>query len=281
MIAQQIDAMAELQSAFRLLMKNYVLAVIPLIALVVMAVLFIGVALIAGVGAAFATGGFNNNMDLSALSAALAGAALWAVVAGIVAFIISTLSQAAVADGSENVLQGRSPDLGAAIGRAFSKIGDLIIIAIILGILLALLGITVIGAIAVFYFMMFVIPAIMVGNDGALAAIKTSWQLTTKNFGAAILAFLGLIVAGICTGIINVILGIIPVLGHLAAIVVGALFSAFVGIVLVRYYDLLSGRSTPLVAVALAAPATSYSAPASSMPTPTPPPQAPPTPPAS
>ena len=273
MIAQQIDAMAELQSAFRLLTKNIALAVVPVVAAGLCGVLFLGVLAIAAAGAGM-SGIFSsdNGFDPSMLFGALAGAAVWAVLAGIISAVISLISEAAVVEGSENAFQGRAPDLGAAIGKAFAKIGDLLIFGIILSIVAGIVGVTFIGPIAVWFFMMFGLPAIMIGNESAFNAMGTSWKLTTQNFGPSALAFLGIFVVGICVVVASWIIGLVPIIGHLIGFLLFGFLWAYAAVVAVRFYDILNGRSAPLPVAAV--PSMS----ASSMPAPTqvPPPPPPP-----
>jgi hypothetical protein len=271
MIAPQIDAMAELQSAFRLLTKNLSLAVVPIVAALLCGVLFFGVFAIAAGGAGM-SGLFSsdNGFDASMLFGALAGAAVWAVLAAIISGVITMISEAAVVEGSENALQGRAPDLGAAIGKAFAKIGDLLIFGLILGIVGGIVGVTFIGPIVVWFFMMFGLPAIMIGNESAFTAMGTSWKLTTQNFGPSASAFLGIFVVGICVFVASWIVGLVPIIGHFIGLALFGFLWAYAAVVAVRFYDILNRRSAPLPAAAM--PSMS----SSSMPTPAQPPPPPP-----
>ena len=239
MIARQIDAMAELKSAFDVLTKNFTLAAIPTVALVLIGCLFAIVALATG-ASALLSGGFN---DPTILMSALAGGAFFFGIALIIAIIVSLIAQAAVIAASEAAWAGRQPDLGAGVGRAFSKAGELFLAGLVLAIIAIAVSWTFVGLIALGFLMMYVAPAIVLGGEGAMAALGTSWRMSTQNFGPTAGAFLGLIVAGIAAGIINAILGHIPIIGWIGILVVYGFVSAYQALVIVRFYDLL--RTAP------------------------------------
>jgi hypothetical protein len=260
MIANQIDALAELQLAFRVLTKNLSLTAIPIAAMLLSGGLVVLAAIVAGASGYIASG----MSDLSSMMGILTAGAIWFGIALLIALILGLIAEAAVIGGSELVWEGRTPDLSSGLGRAFGKIGDLFLFGLVAGILFVAVSWTVVGPLVLSYFFMYAAPAIVIGNQNAFGAIGTSWRLSTQNFGPSASAFLGLIVVGICAGIVNVILGFIPVLGHIVALLVFGFVLAYAALVAVRFYDLLMGKATPAVASAIPA------APVGSMPTPTP-----------
>ena len=244
MIARQIDAMAELQSAFQLLLKNITLAVVPIVAMFVCGLFFVVIAAVT-VGTGAIAGGFNNP---GALMGAIGGGLIWFGIAGLLSIVVSLIANASVIASSENVWQGRPADLGAGVSRALSKLGDLVIAGLVLGIIAVLVGWTLIGGVALGFLMMFVPSAIVVGDQRAFEAMGTSWRLTTQNFAPSFSAFLGLIVAGIAAGIINLIVGHILIVGQVIALIVFGFVIAYASLVTVRFYNLLTSGSAPAVA---------------------------------
>jgi hypothetical protein len=272
MIAKQIDAMTELQHAFRVLTKNLSLSAIPIVAMLLTGVLMFGAFAITGASGYIASG-LN---DMGSMMSVLTAGAIWFIIALIIAVVLNLIAQAAVIGGSESVWEGRSPDLAAGLGRAFAKIGDLFLFGLVAGICAALVSWTVVGPIIIGFFFMFAPAAIVIGNQNAFGAIGTSWRLTTQNFAPSASAFLGIVVVGICAAIINFILALIPILGQIVALLVVGFVVAFAALVAVRFYDLLLGSATPLPAAVAGMPAVPMSQP-SSPPQP-PPPVTPPSP---
>jgi hypothetical protein len=241
MIARQIDPMVELKSAFDVLTKNITLAAIPTVAFVVICGMFLLVLLVTGASALLG-GGMN---DPSVWMGALAGGAVFFGIALIIAIIVSLIAQAAVIAASEAAWEGRQPDLGAGVGRAFSKAGELFLAGLLLALIAIAVSWTFVGLIALGFLMMYVVPAIVLSGEGATAAIGTSWRMSTQNFGPTAGAFLGLIVAGIAAGIINAILGHIPVVGWIGVLIVYGFYSAYQALVVVRFYGLLRSAGAP------------------------------------
>jgi len=246
MIARQFDPVAELQSAFTLLMKNYSLASIPLIAGIVCIALFATVLGVVAGGAVIAglSDISNNPMALVPLITASLG---WFGIVGLVAIIISLIANGAAVAASETAWQSGAADISGGFNRALSRLADLIIVAVVLGIIWLAIFWTVIGGLALFFLMLYVIPAIVIGGESAFQAISTSWNMSTKNAGPTFMALIGIVVVCIAVAIVNAILGHIPILGWIIAIVLNAMLSAFAAVVVVRFYDLLRGSATATI----------------------------------
>lgn len=240
---RQIDAMAELQNAFRILLQNWVLALPTAIASLIGSIFFVLVisAAIAGaIGGGMVTGGRG-------LGAIFAGAGLLGIIGGIVMLLIFAIANAAVIAAAENVWQGRQPDLGGGISKAIGKLPAIIVAGIVIFIL-AIPGILtfifVIGAIWLIllgFFMMYTLPAIVSGSQGAMDAIKASFNLAKTNVAPSAMAFVGIVVVAIIGNVINTIFSHIMIVNFIVAFAVGGLTSAYTALVAVRFYDLLSG----------------------------------------
>ena len=256
MVNRQIDVMAELQNAFSVLFKNWVLAIPTAVVYLITAVLFFFV--LAGAFAplmAMSMGGAAMNQNPGAALGALAAAGPAFAFFFIVFILLVLLAQAIVIGGAEHVWHGEPPDLAHGVGKAMSKLPQLIIlfliaavISVVCGVLVLALGLGVLLAIVLFFFFMYTLPAIVVGNEGAIQAMGTSARLVRANFGPSVMAFLAIFVVNLIAGfILQIFTHMLPLLAVVANLVIGGLTSAFAALVIVRFYDLLRA-STPQVA---------------------------------
>lgn len=247
MIARQFDPVAELQSAFSVLMKNFGIAAIPLVAIVVCIALFGTVLVIAGGSALMAGGLADLNNNPMALVPIITASLAWFGLALLVAFIIGIVANGAAVSASESAWQSGTADVGGGFSRALAKAGDLVVCAIVLGVIFIAISWTVIGPLAEFFLMLYVLPAVVVGGESAFQAMGTSWNMATKNAGPTFGAFIGIILTWIVVFVINAVIGHIPVLGWIVSLLLNALLSAYVALVVVRFYDLLRGSATATV----------------------------------
>lgn len=242
----QIDAVSELQTAFTILFRNWILAV-PTALVALLSAVFV-VFMLAGMMASFAGAGMLGGMHPGAAGALLGAGGLTLVVGLVVIVLLSLLANAVVIASSERVWHGEPPDLAAGFSKALGKLPPLFVlflIALVLGLICGMLVIVVglgiiLGLVLVFFFM-YAIPAIVVGNRGALEALGESSRLVRANVGASIIAFIGLIVVNIIGQIIMNLFHAIPFLHIIVAFIVGGLTAAYTALVLVRFYDILSG----------------------------------------
>ena len=247
MIARQFDPVAELQSALTVLMKNYSIAALPLVALVICIALFATVLVVAG-GTALLSGGFS---DLSgnpmALVQLITASLAWFGLVGLLAFVVSIIANGAAVAASESAWQSGTADVGGGFSRALAKFGDLVILAIALGVMCIVIGWTGIGLLAIGFLMMYTLPAVVVGGESAFQAIGSSWNIATKNAGPTFAAFIGIILAWVAVFIVNMIIGHIPILGWIVQLVLNSLLSVYISLVTVRFYDLLRGTASAAV----------------------------------
>src|SRR5438552_11333155 len=141
MIAKAFDPVAELQSAFSVLIKNLSLAAIPAIACVIVFAIFALVLVSSGASALVA----NGLGDPSAWAAVIGAAALGIGIACIASIIVMLIAQAAVIAGSQAVWEGRAPDLGAGVSRALSRALDLFLAGLVIAIIAVAISWTFLG----------------------------------------------------------------------------------------------------------------------------------------
>ena len=253
-MAAQFDAVAELTKSFQLLFqkRNWMLAVPILVGSIVAAVV-VGIgfmvafgSIIAGGGmAAILAGGGEGRGGAGLLGLLFSGFGILFLVLCIVAIIVGMLGYAWAYAAAEPVWQGGDPDIGAGFSKALSKLGSLAVLGLIFALVVGLLFWTFIVPILVGLFCVYCIPYIMQGNQSGTGSIGASINLAKNNVGPTGLLFLAFVVVGLAAGIINAILGIIPILGQILALAVGALGGAFGILAIMRFYALLTGAAAP------------------------------------
>jgi len=246
MVNRQIDAMAELQHAFSVLFKNWVLAIPTALVAVVGSVLLLTV--LAGTMASFGIAGMTpGSIDPTTALHMLATAGPILGIFVVVMILLGLLAQAVVIGGAEHVWHGQPADLMGGVNKALSKVPPLFglfLIAAVIGFFCLLLSFILIGplvGIVLAFMFMYTLPAIVVGNEGVLAALGTSWRLVRANFGPSALAFIGIFVAYIIGGVIEMVFSSLHLLSVVINLIVGGLTAAFAALVVVRFYDLLRG----------------------------------------
>jgi hypothetical protein len=247
-----IDPGTELQRAFDILVKNWILALPTAIAS--LAALFFVVFLVASLVASVVGLGVGSEGRHLGLGAALFGAGTFSALGGFAAIVLlSMVAQAVVVNGAEDAWRGRPVDLAGSLGVAIARLPALVLagIAIMLIMLIPvalsaiLIGIPLVAIVG--FFLIYVMPAIVIGNESGIAAIGTSFRLAKDNFGPSAVAAIGIFLAVAVAQAINVSLGHVPVIGWLAAFLVGGFSSAYAALVAARFYTLLTGTAEPSV----------------------------------
>jgi hypothetical protein len=254
-----IDSGTELQRAFDILVKNWILALPTAIAS--LAALFFVVFLVASLVASAVGIGVGSEGRHLGLGAALFGAGTFAALGGFIALVVlSMLAQAVVVHGAEEAWLGRPVDLVASLGIAIARLPALIVsgLAIMLIMIVPIaLSAVLIGiplVVIVGFFLIYVLPAIVIGNESGISAIGTSFRLAKENFAPSAVAAIAIVLSLALGQAINVSLGHIPVIGWLAAFVVGGFSSAYGALVAARFYTLLTGSAAPSITNVYTAP---------------------------
>ncbi len=245
----------QLQRAAEVLSKNWILALPTAIAsLAVSVILVLGVFSLAAalfVGHAAAGG-------LGSLAGLGTGGLILAVLL-LLGLLLVVVSQAIVIHAAEDAWQGRPVDLAASLTAIMGRLPDLIVAfiisALILIVTLALCAVL-IGFPLVFvawFFLMYVTPAVIIGREGGVAAVQSSFRLARQNVGTSFIAFIGIVGASLAAAILNSIVSHIPLINFVAAFAIGGLAAAYSALVSARFYDIVRG-AVPLSAGAAFAP---------------------------
>lgn len=250
MATSEVDAVTELQNAFQALTKNWVLA-LPTAVVSLLEAIF-GLLLVATVlGGAIGAGAIGAMHPGAALGMIAAGG-IWLVLGVVVLVLLSLLANAIVVGAAEHVWHGQPPDISGGISKALAKIPTLLAlfgISVVLGclcvILLPLLGLGALLGLAMAFFFMYAMPAIIVGNQGAVDALRSSYHLVRANISPSITAFIGIVVVLALGRIVTVLFSHIPVVNIIVHFLVGGATTAYAALVAVRFYDILRSQIAP------------------------------------
>jgi L-cystine uptake protein TcyP (sodium:dicarboxylate symporter family) len=160
---------------------------------------------------------------------------------GLIGWVIQQVLLGALTRGAAGSLIGRAVDVGASYRYALSRLGGLIILALLYAIIVAVgFILLIIPGIIFGVFLAVAMPAFIVERKSASEALSRSWNLVSGSFwhtlGVIVVAF---ILAGIVNGVISALGGSTFIgswLMSAVAQVITAPFVALVGVVL--YVDL-------------------------------------------
>ena len=175
----------------------------------------------------------------------LGRAILLGIVAGLIGAIISQLLTGALTRGAAGALTGRPVDVGASYRYAFSRLGGLIGLAILIAIVVSVgFVLLIIPGVIFLVFLSMAVPAFVIERRGVIDSMSRSWNLVSGSFWHVLGA---IIVAYILIYIVSSILGAIGgdsffgtwIMSAIAQIITAPFF-ALVSVVL--YVDLRSRR---------------------------------------
>lgn len=166
-------------------------------------------------------------------------------IAALVSVLIQQLLTGSLTRGAAGALLGRPVDVGDSYRYALSRIGGLIGLALLVGIVVGLGYILfIIPGIILGVFLSMAVPAFIVERKGITASMSRSWELVRGSWWHVLFVIL---VAGILAGVVN---GVISAIGgsslvgywifNAIAQIITAPFVALVGVVL--YVDLRARR---------------------------------------
>ncbi len=218
-------------------LKNNPIIIIPT-TIVSIFISLLSVLLIGGSIASMTIMGEEKTGHPSAMIGAEGGLMGMVFILGIISMVLGTLSHGVVVAMAKEAIDKGKTSLNNGINSAIDRIGSLIVAAIAVSILVTL------GTIIFFLpgliaslLLMFTFVGIMVGNLGAINAMKKSIEMVKTNFKDSIVLFLVIAVIGLAFVIVSSILNIIPVFGQILGLILMGLYWAYISIILVRAYN--------------------------------------------
>ena len=184
-------------------------------------------AIIVNVAIQLPTGGLNPYLDfVDASVGPTRPSLLLSAVTTLVSFLLGVLLQAAFVQGSINEVDGRKPDFASFL--MVRNLGIVVLAAIIVGVVTVIgLVLCIIPGIVISFLTYFTLQFVIDRDQDAVTAIKSSYQLTSRNVGQLLLLALA------CIGI-NLLAAIPCLLGLLVTAPVTLIASTYAYRVLVR-----------------------------------------------
>ena len=254
MLVRPIDPARELEAAARLLAERWTLALPTAISAAVgAAIAFFAIgAIIVGVLGAYLAGGLQ-----AALGALTTGALTFAVALAVIV-VLSWIGHAVGVAAAHEAWAGREPDFSQALQLVLTRLPALLTAFVAIGVLalvpfllcFVLIGIPLLLALG--YLLMYVTPAIVIGGEDGLAAVRSSFRIAVHNGASSGIGYAGILGAFLLGRVADAMFVHIPLIGLVSAFVIGGLTAAYGSLVAVRFYELLRAvpRSDPQAALA-------------------------------
>ena len=144
---------------------------------------------------------------------------------------------------ANDALSGNPVHLKDAWNRTTARVVGLILASLLVGIIVSLgFVLLVIPGIILAFFLMFTFVALMLNESSPLQAVGRSFQVVKQNFASVFVFFLILIALGVLVSIVNMVIGLIPVLGSILAVIIGSVYATFVSVFVVAVLNQLTMR---------------------------------------
>ena len=153
---------------------------------------------------------------------------------------------------ANDALTGQPVRLADAWNRATARIVPLILASLLVGIIVTIgFVLLILPGIVLAFFLMFTFVALMLDESNPLQAIGRSFGVVKDNFASVFVFFLVLIALAVLVGVVNTVIGLIPILGQILAVIIGSVYASFVSVFVVAVYNELSasGGEAPDVEV--------------------------------
>ncbi len=231
----------ELQRAAELLSRYWILAIPTALASLALGVVFIfGVLSVIAttVLGHFAGGHIGTGIGLGSGLFVFGGLVL-------LGFFALYVAQAVVIHAAEAALADRPPDLGASFGAVLGRIPDLtvaLLACLAIWFLPLVLSVVLIGLpllVLAGYFTMYVPAAVIVGGEGGLQAVGTSFRIASHRIGESVIAWIGMLIAIVVGQVANAIAVHVPLVNLIVPFAVGGLTSAYSALVGASFYSAL------------------------------------------
>jgi len=215
------------QEGWTALRENPILAVPSLVALLIVALLNLLL-----MGSAMGVMG-RPGLGMGSLGA-FAGTAVLSIGLSI---LLSMLAGGMTVAMAHDALAGGSPSLGAGLAATQRRLGDLVVASILASVVLVVgfMLFFVPGLVAAF-FLLFTLPAVMVGGVGGVASLGASVRLVSARLGETVILAVGLLVIGLVVGVVGMLFRFVPVLGFLVALILQAALAGYASAAIVAAY---------------------------------------------
>ncbi|MFP4151313.1 MAG: hypothetical protein ACLFSV_00625 [Alkalispirochaeta sp.] len=149
---------------------------------------------------------------------------------------------------ADDALQGRTVQLSTAWNRTRERLIPLVVTAVVVGLVTSIgFALLVLPGVVIAFLLMFSFVALMVHELPPMSALARSFRVVKSHFAATFVFFLIMIALGVLIVLVNLVIGMIPVLGALISLVVASAYASFLSVFVVAVYRGLTdeGGSPP------------------------------------
>jgi hypothetical protein len=243
-MAVQFDAVKEVTDAFTLLFKrrNWLLGA-PTIASVFLIIVVIGAVMLLTLGPEIIREMTGSGQQPSIAPARIIAFAIATTVGILLAIAVTAFSYAWTLVAAEPVWLGQDPAWDRGFNQAAAKLVTLLAYAVLVGLMALVSIITLVGPIVIAFLTMYGPAYILFANKSATEAISASFRLASENIAPSLILVLAFIVVYFMGFIVQLVLGWIPFFGLIVTLAFQWLFSAFIALAVVRFYEILNAAS--------------------------------------
>lgn len=227
-----MDVVNIFKKALDVFKANYVIAV-PILA----AYLIAGVLMLVLVGGALAgVGGmmaFGRAPGMGAIGAMAGAFGLFMILAA----ILFLFAQGAALGMAKEAIDTGKTTIKTGINVARERLVDLIMAAIIVGVLVFVgFALLVLPGLIIWFFLMLTFPSLIIDRLGAIHAVRKSFEVVKNNIGDALVLVVGIIIAAVIVWFVGMIFVMIPFLGWLIGLVLNSALWSYVAVMLALFY---------------------------------------------
>jgi hypothetical protein len=245
MPAPQFDAVKEATDAFALLFKrrNWLLGA-PQVAGLFLILILVFVVIAVSAGPQIWRGIISNGAQTPDISPGqIVALALSISIGVLLAIAVSMFTYAWTLVAAEPCWLGQDPAWDRGFNRAAAKVVTLAAYVILVFLMTVVSIITIVGPIIIGFLTMYGPAYILFGNRTATAAIGDSFRLASENIAPSLILVLAFIVVYMMGFMVNLVLGWLPLIGLFVGMAFQWLFSAYIALAIVRFYDILNASS--------------------------------------
>jgi hypothetical protein len=243
-MAVQFDAVKEVTDAFTLMFKrrNWLLGA-PTVASLFLIVVVIGAVVLLTLGPEFLRELTGSTQQPSISTARIIAFAVATTVGIFLAVAVSAFSYAWTLVAADPVWLGQDPAWDRGFNRAAAKLVTLLAYYVLVGLMALVSFITIVGPIIIAFFTMYGPAYILFADKSATQAISASFRLANENIVPTLILVAAFIVVYFMGLIVQLVLGWIPFFGIIVNFGFQWLFSAYIALAVVRFYEILNAAS--------------------------------------
>jgi hypothetical protein len=180
---------------------------------------------------------------VGAAAGGVAGFLAGAVLFGLVVWLVKVAAHAVVLVMARDALAGREPILSEALGAVLGRGLDVLVAAFLMWLIVVVgLFLLVVPGLIALFFLLLTPPAVLLEGRGPVDAIRRSMRLVRDNAGAVGVFVVGAILVAALGLLVSGVLGAVPLVGALAAAIVGGALISYLTVVGVRLFQALPER---------------------------------------